>query len=288
MIDDGSTDESPLICEEYSIIDNRFHVYHKTNGGLSDARNYGLRLATGEYVIFFDPDDWVDDKCLAELYKNALATQADMVICDYIAEDKYRSRYVVQCPTAMNHFDVLENILSGKLFGYTWNKLIKLSCYHNNHIEYPVGIYGCEDQFTMCELLMHDIKVVYLNAAFYHYVYYEGSLSRYYDNKTYKNDLRIRNMFVDLLNDTPYKEKAYNCKTSYMVHRAFLYGSKEFSSKRFKTLFSTDKELVLPYFSGYMKILLKLSFNGYYKLARGFFCVGYDVKQMIKSFRKFL
>ena len=61
LIDDGSKDGSSAICDDYDAKDSRFKAYHKPNGGLSDARNFGLERAQGEYTIFFDPDDWVDD-----------------------------------------------------------------------------------------------------------------------------------------------------------------------------------------------------------------------------------
>ena len=70
IVDDGSTDRSPYICDEYAKKDSRIVAYHKKNGGLSDARNFGLNHAKGDYIVFLDSDDfWAKDSCLSELIK---------------------------------------------------------------------------------------------------------------------------------------------------------------------------------------------------------------------------
>ena len=68
LVDDGSTDHSPVICDEFAEQDERIKVIHKRNGGLSDARNAGLDVATGEYIGFVDGDDWVDEDMYETLY----------------------------------------------------------------------------------------------------------------------------------------------------------------------------------------------------------------------------
>ena len=80
LIDDGSTDGSAALCDDYAARDSRVTVYHKPNGGLSDARNYGLARAHGEYVVFMDGDDWINDGACASMMRDALSLRADMVI----------------------------------------------------------------------------------------------------------------------------------------------------------------------------------------------------------------
>ena len=70
IVDDGSTDNSRVLCDKYAKIDNRIKVFHKKNGGLSDARNFGLKHATGEFIAFLDSDDWVDKDLYKILYDN--------------------------------------------------------------------------------------------------------------------------------------------------------------------------------------------------------------------------
>lgn len=285
LIDDGSKDGSPAICDEYAARDERFKVFHKPNGGLSDARNYGLARAHGEYTIFFDPDDWVDGDCLKDLYTKAKESDADMVICDYYNQDPHQIKYKKQEPTSLNHHDVLKDMIVGKLYGFTWNKLLKRDLYSRYNLQYTVGMYGCEDQYTMCALLKNDIKVEYLPKAYYHYMFYGyNTLSKKYNEKTYQMDLKIRDMFTELLADTPYKELAYEQKSLYMVHRAFHFGNKIFNAKSYRIEFE-KYEGILKTESGYMKCLLLFSIKGYYPIARNLFSLCYKFKQLIKLFK---
>ncbi len=84
LVDDGSPDGCPALCDSYAQQDERIRVVHKQNGGLSSARNAGLRLATGSYVGFVDADDDVEPDMYEKLYALALREQVDMVMCDYL------------------------------------------------------------------------------------------------------------------------------------------------------------------------------------------------------------
>ena len=286
LIDDGSKDSSPAICDEYAAKDPRFIAFHKPNGGLSDARNYGLERAQGDYSIFLDPDDWVDADCLKDMYAKAFDTDADMVICDYFNEDPYQSKYCEQQPTSLNHNDVLKDMIVGKLYGFTWNKLLKRNLYSHYSIKFTVGMYGCEDQYTMCKLLKNDIKITYLPNAYYHYMHFgNDTLSRHYDETTYQHDLLIRQKFCELLSDTTYKQLAYDCKSRWILYRAFMYGSKEFSSVQFKDLFSTFRPYSINAIPQYMKYFYNMAFAGYYHFSRKSFEVFYQTKQLTKRIK---
>lgn len=284
LIDDGSKDASPAICDEYAAKDNRFKAYHKSNGGLSDARNYGLERANGEYTIFFDPDDWVDVDCLKDMFAKAQETDADMLICDYYNDDPYRSQYTKQTPSSLTHTDVLKDLIVGNLFGFTWNKLLKRCLYHKYGIQYPVGMYGCEDQYTLCKLLKNDIKVAYLPQAYYHYMHYGNvTESRRYDDNTYQHDLKIRDMFYELLANTPYQQLAYETKSRAIVTRAFYFGKEVYSSKEFQERFIPYLQYVRK--TGIEGRLIQWSLKGYYRLARRLFDILFTIKQLIKRLR---
>ena len=77
LVDDGSPDNCPAICDEYALKDERIKVVHKTNGGLSSARNAGLRIATGEYIFFLDSDDWLELDGMELLYNTAIKYSVD-------------------------------------------------------------------------------------------------------------------------------------------------------------------------------------------------------------------
>lgn len=269
LIDDGSTDGSPAICDEYAAKDARFKAFHKPNGGLSDARNFGLAHAIGEYTIFFDPDDWVDSDCLKDMYAKAIETNADMVMCDYFNEDSYRSQYSEQIPTSLNCDDLLKDLITCKIFGYTWNKLLRRNLYLCYKIQYKKGIYGCEDQYTMCEILKNEIKVSYLPKAYYHYMHYGNvSQSHRYDDGTYEMDKQMLELFVDLFDNHPLQALVRTRKISYIVGHAFFDGQRYFSNsdfvkefKQYETILrATPREKIT-------NIAYWFSFRGFYQQA---------------------
>ncbi|MDF2545101.1 MAG: glycosyl transferase [Herbinix sp.] len=88
LVDDGSPDNCPFICDEYARIDQRIRVIHKPNGGLSDARNAGLKIFTGDYVYFFDGDDYIENNLIEIALHNAVTTSADLVIFNYYRVDE--------------------------------------------------------------------------------------------------------------------------------------------------------------------------------------------------------
>lgn len=236
LIDDGSTDRSAMICDEYQHKDPRIKVYHKSNGGLSDARNYGLERATGKYTIFVDPDDWVDSSGLDKLYERAEKEDADITICDLYREDEYSRHYMKQQPTALNSKDVLEELFQN-IGGFTVNKLIKRELYGRFHVQYPVGIYGCEDQYVMAQFFLHDIRIAYEPVAFYHYMYNSASLTRHYDEKTYQMDRHILEIFSSLLHGTTALHYAIKNKSEAIFTRAFWNGRYYYSSSLFQQRF---------------------------------------------------
>ena len=95
LVDDGSTDSSPLICDRYSATDPRFRTLHKPNGGVSSARNAGLELAKGEYIMFLDSDDWIDEDFLEKLYNSAKNNSADISVATIIRKREYAQKYRV-------------------------------------------------------------------------------------------------------------------------------------------------------------------------------------------------
>lgn len=288
LIDDGSKDGSPAICDEYAAKDERFKVFHKPNGGLSDARNYGIEHARGEYTIFFDPDDWVDKECLKDMYAKALETDADMVMCGLYYNDPHHQNYSPQKPTGLHHKTVLEDILRGKVHGFTVTKLIRRELYTKYDLQYPTGMYGCEDQYTICKLLKNDIKIEYIPIAYYHYMHYgQDSLSRHYDETTYQHDLSIRDLFVELVQEYPVmKQIAWEKKSLYLVVRAFKYGQNYFSNKQFKKTFYSYQELVKASEMPNKELILTyLSCCGGFHFWNRLFWKGYQAKQILKKIK---
>lgn len=176
LIDDGSPDRSGEICDEYARQDSRIRVFHKENGGVSSARQYGMDHAQGEYTIHADPDDWVEPTMLEELYQKAKEEDADMVICDFYYEYEDKRVLKKQKPSSLNHEAVLRSFFYG-VHGNSWSKLVRRECFIKYNIKYPLELSYCEDLFVNACLVANDIRVSYLPKAFYHYDLYINSNS---------------------------------------------------------------------------------------------------------------
>lgn len=168
LVDDGSPDKSGEICDEYAQKDSRVVVIHKTNGGLTSARKYGMDHAKGEYSIHIDPDDWVELSLLEELYHEAVKTDADMVICDFWEHCNKEVVYSRQKPKTLDNKEVMTEMFT-TLKGTMWNKLIRTSCYKQCNIQFYEDLVLIEDLFLMFQFLLHPLKISYVPKALYHY-----------------------------------------------------------------------------------------------------------------------
>ncbi|MBQ8450144.1 MAG: glycosyltransferase, partial [Bacteroidaceae bacterium] len=199
LVDDGSLDGSGDICDDYARKNSRVRVFHKENGGVASARQLGVDKARGEYTIHTDPDDWVEPTMLEELYYRAKTETADMVICDFLVEEKEGSIYRVQQPTNNSADVVLEELLLYRLHGSLCNKLIRRECYTLYNIAFVKGLNYCEDYLVCVKLLQKGIKVAYLNKAFYHYdqIVNSGSITRNFSTALFE----LRKMFISRLEE---------------------------------------------------------------------------------------
>lgn len=282
LVDDGSPDNCPQIIDEYANKYTNIIAIHKENGGLSDARNYGLKAASGKYTIFIDPDDWVESFFLEELYECASTNDSDVVICDFIKEDEKRMIHAKQQPRELNSASILSQIVVGELEGYTWNKLIKRSIYTKYGIEYVKGMYGCEDMYTMCEIFKNDLSISYTPKASYHYIIRQNSLTRKYDRQVYLMDIDIRERLNSLLKNTQVAKIADDEFTAYIVKRAFLYGNKVFSSSEFKKLFG--RGFKVPLDGGKVEnFFIRMAIKTNYKIAYFCYMIYFKLKQILKS-----
>ena len=288
LIDDGSKDGSWSICQEYARKDARIGIYHKENGGLSDARNYGLSKAIGKYTIFADPDDWVSPEGLDRLYATAEREQADMTMCDLYREDEYSRHYVCQRPQTLQAAEVLKELFAN-IQGFTVNKLIRRDVYTRFGISYPKGIYGCEDQYTMAAILLHDIKIAYEPVAFYHYMYNSASLTRHYDERTYEMDMHVLEMFRTLLDGNPTQQLAVTYQENAVFTRAFWNGRDYYSSAAFQKRFAFFRNRVNSLEEmGVVKLCMAAACCGWYQLSVKFVFLLFETKQVIKRLKRLL
>lgn len=182
LVDDGSPDNCPMICDEYAKKDSRIRVVHKKNGGLSDARNAGLDIATGEYIMFIDSDDFVDIEMMESMMKNMIDNNVDMVVCNikYVYEDREVVKYN-QADRILDRYEAMEEYLKdGVVQAVAWNKLYKKSLINN--MRYKVGKTN-EDEFFTYKVVDKTDKIYYNSKPFYNYIQRNSSIMGKYSIK---------------------------------------------------------------------------------------------------------
>lgn len=177
LVDDGSPDNCPQMCDEYARQDGRIRVIHKKNGGLGDARNAGAREATGKYIMYVDSDDRIREDLVSITVKAAEETQADIVIFDYAGEMPDRTvtdLFSFDLPTdevfcADEEPAVIMRSCSAV------NKLFCREFWEKTGITFPAGRYY-EDLATIPKLLALAERIVYKKEVLYYYLTREGSI----------------------------------------------------------------------------------------------------------------
>ena len=178
LVDDGSTDNSASICDEYEKLDKRIKVVHKRNAGLSSARNVGLSIATGTYIVFLDGDDYWDDKnALQCIYERLNQSMADVIL--FPAKKYYEAdnKYVLTQKNAVER-DIIVNKDLNKSISYmiknniyraaAWNKIVKKSIIDAHSLRFREG-YLSEDMDWCGDLLLYSCSFDYYDNPFYVY-----------------------------------------------------------------------------------------------------------------------
>lgn len=171
LIDDGSPDHSGIICDEYAAKDSRIRVFHKENGGVSSARNIGLDKSNGEWIVFVDSDDWVDDIWL-EKYNDSMDIDTDIIFQGYVREERNNKQIFHYYDTCKKQetVNIIPKLEQRDLFGWTWMKIFRSSIIKKYNLRFNQNISMNEDLiFTLefCLHIKHKIKV--LSSTTYHY-----------------------------------------------------------------------------------------------------------------------
>lgn len=188
LVDDGSPDNCPFICDTYAKNDSRIKVVHKDNGGLSDARNAGLEVATGEYVAFVDSDDYTSIEAYETLYYKAKETNADIVYAGFtmhnsdgtenkcfVLDNTWDNKEIISFLKSMI-FDTKPDI--DTIWMSVWNGIYKRNIIEKNNIRFL-----SEREYLSEDILFHTMliplcrKIVCIPETFYHYCYNGTSLT---------------------------------------------------------------------------------------------------------------
>lgn len=174
VINDGTLDNSEEIILKYQEVDKRIKYYKKQNGGLSDARNYGLERAQGEYISFIDSDDYINETMLEKMYIKAQLDNSDMVICGF------KSVYESGVARTFKNYDQItfKDILE---ISFAWNKIYRNSLLKDLKFKFPVGKHY-EDMFCIPKIAMNSKKISVVSEELYNYVIRKDSITTKRDN----------------------------------------------------------------------------------------------------------
>lgn len=176
LVNDGSTDNSGAICDKYSNKDERVKVIHKKNGGVSSARNVGIKNANGDYIGFVDPDDYIDKYMYKTLYELCEKSNSDIGICklgrqiDGEIINKADDKVILE----LDNVEAMRELFKGKLYRFSLcNKIFKRECFKD--IRFPEGRIH-EDLSTTYRLFSNSNKSIYTSYIGYIYVKRENSI----------------------------------------------------------------------------------------------------------------
>ncbi len=240
VVNDGSPDNSQAIIDRYvNNYPNRVFGYIKPNGGLSDARNFGIQYARGAYIGFVDSDDYIDLEMYERMYTKALVEDADLVICDIMYEWEQTNRTMLM--KGLKDIAGVSKKKSAFLSPlFAWNKLYHRKFFFENKFRYPLNLWY-EDIPVTLPIFTQANTITYINEAFVHYVQRSNSIMGSGENpKQYDIFQIIENTLKylksNLLIKEYYEEFEYVC-----IEQLILYGGFRFlKSKDYVNLFDNS------------------------------------------------
>lgn len=254
LVDDGSTDSSGEICDEYAEKDSRISVIHKENGGLSDARNAGIEAASADYIAFIDSDDYVEKQYVQRLAGILLKNNADIAICGYYCGKREKFPEIKRYHRKIQCFDskVMLKNWHGKykhVETAAWNKLYKKVLFVENNIYYPVG-YIYEDVQTTHLLVNKALKIVLTNEKLYYYYHRKDSIMQTISEEKMKACIYAQNKRLKFFKDNGYRE-AYE---RLAVKRQKQYMLNYLNSVMVKDMEKTKAEMLSLYNESYKRV----------------------------------
>lgn len=232
LVDDGSTDASPAMCDTYAAQDHRVKVIHKPNGRASSARNAGIRAATGEFIAFVDSDDWISP----DMYEKMLEPNADVCLCDYVRFRGEEQFLFSQTNISGGFYD--RNQMKKDIFPHlvmdgieypitisNWALLIRRSVITGNDLRYREDIHVSEDSPFGSQVLYCANSFAYLKGVhLYHYRMTEGSTSSTYKSWWWDSFLKINEEIENFFGSCPEYDFTQQIKSNmFYLARAEIY-----------------------------------------------------------------
>lgn len=225
LVDDGSSDGCGGICDSYAQKDSRFKVIHQQNGGISNARNNGMKIARGRYFGFVDPDDYIADDMYQKLYQEAVRKDAEIVICDHFRVEKEGliPRSSFEHNLVLAKYEAMQLVASDKITSYIWCKLYKRELFAK--VAFLEG-HDFEDLTILHELIHAVENIAYIHDCLYYYfinpkgVIATLTIQKEYDHfMAWKRRIAFLQKFYPDLADYAYEQFTYCGARSYWLSR---------------------------------------------------------------------
>lgn len=188
LIDDGATDSSGNKCDKWADKDNRIKVFHKINGGLSDARNFGIDHAKGKFLAFVDSDDKIHPDMLQKLYSACRENNTKVAICDLFLWEDGTSHPVYDLNNSFIRQDVDFYQLSGMFHNTAWRKIYHNSLFANKKVRFPLGLLHEDIGFWWIVMSQIDLIAVVNEPLYYYRQDNLSSICKLRDNKRHASD----------------------------------------------------------------------------------------------------
>lgn len=283
LVDDGSPDKAGEICDRYAESDSRIKVIHKENGGLSSARNAGIDIASGDYYIFVDSDDFINIHTLEVTVSNCVKNDCEICIFSSFDTPEHSIAYDTTVSNNYNVYELtylLEKYFSFPIISYnssSCNKLFKASIF--NTLRFPVGMLY-EDTAIRFHTLFQAKKICITDAVLYYYYLSPNSIMRSPFKEKSLDILKVTQINLDFLKDKNCSHIEQSLLAQYEYDVCRLYAQLCLSSldnkKELKIQLKADKKRISkinknnPYFTKRMKLLSSLFYYcpPIYKLKR--------------------
>lgn len=251
LINDGSTDNSGKICDEYAARDNRIRVFYKSNDGVSSAKNFGLKYVTGKYIGFVDADDWLEPDMYELLYKSLKEKKVPISVGNYFKDTDSESIPM------LNKYQIPDDEISAKnmivyalkrdyylgFCAYLWNKLFSAEIILNNVLKFDEDInYGEDVLFYANTVLSEKCKGVFTDKPLYHYYQRNTSIAKSKSVRVKKDILKAYKKIEELLNSNGYCDISFWARGFYCYHAGVVAEIAAGTNDK-ETLFSMQNEI---------------------------------------------
>ena len=302
-VNDGSIDNSEKILKKYQLKDNRIRVKTTENGGLTKARNTGIKLATGEYFMFIDSDDYIELDMVEKMLKVMNEKEAEVVRCTDFLEKQDGEKIKIEKVSIKNQLvilkeknrsEIISKIINGELLAYVCVLMIKRETLFRTNL-FNEKLKFMEDRAFFIDLILKTEKFYFLDIPLYHYVINENGLTKSkkivtknmynlldgwdYINNTLKNSKNVESTILKQLNTE------YLIEITGFLFETYLYNKKEFK-KAYNNLINNEnfKSIIKDYdiskYGIHIKISINLIIHKHYVLLKIF----YFIRKIAKKF----